>query len=463
MTPVPTRPPGTADAVPPGRGGHRAPSRRDLLRWGVAAGGAFALSGLLTACSPQSTAAVRSGRADLSFWTHDPGYEKFFTQALPVADRGSRFDYALDITTIAAADIPTKLIAQAVAGTGTPDVAGLEIGAFCRMLRGDIATELLSDLSSSVASKRDDLISARLTPFSKDGRLYALDSDTPLCVYYHRADRFRELGIPDDLATWEETMSVGAKLHESKGVSLHAVAVTDPGGTLQSYQILLLQRGGDLYDESGEIAIQTPEAERTLQFLVDGVQSGAIATVADMYGPSLQSGLKGGTILAVDMPSWYASYGIKPNVPEQEGKWRVRNLPRFAGGGSTTSVGGGTGFAVLRDKPLTQAGIDLVLAAYLDPDQQVKRYEDLGYLPTLRSVYDDPRLAALSDPYFGGQQLFGVYKSVVDEVPSQHQSANAAILQTVLSGYLIKAYKGQISPKQALDAAAADFRGQTRA
>ncbi len=319
MTPVPTRPTDRTEPDPPGRSDRRAPSRRDLLRWGAAAGGAAALSGLLAACSPQSSAAVRSGRADLSFWTHDPGYEKFFTQALPVADRKSRFDYALDITTIAAADIPTKLIAQAVAGTGTPDVAGLEIGAFCRMLRGDIAKELLSDLSPSVASRKDDLIGARLTPFSKDGRLYALDSDTPLCVYYHRADQFRALGIPDDLATWEETMAVGAKLSKSKGVSLHAVAVTDPGGTLQSYQILLLQRGGDLYDESGDIAIQTPEAERTLQFLVDGVQSGAIATVADMYGPSLQSGLKGGTILAVDMPSWYASYGIKPNVPEQQG------------------------------------------------------------------------------------------------------------------------------------------------
>ena len=66
----------------------------------------------------QSTAAVRSGRADLSFWTHDPGYEKFFTEALPVADRKSDFDFALDITTIAAADIPTKLIAQAVAEHG---------------------------------------------------------------------------------------------------------------------------------------------------------------------------------------------------------------------------------------------------------------------------------------------------------------------------------------------------------
>lgn len=323
MTPVPRRLSPPAPPVPPGRG----PSRRDLLRWGAAAGGSIALGALLAGCSPQSTAAVRSGRADLSFWTHDPGYEKFFTEALPVADRKSDFDFALDITTIAAADIPTKLIAQAVAGTGTPDVAGLEIGAFCRMLRGDIAAELLSDLSPSVASRKDDLIAARLTPFSKDGHLYALDSDTPLCVYYHRADQFEALGIPDDLTTWEEYMDVGAKLNKSKGVSLHAVAVTDPGGTLQSYQILLLQRGGDLYDEDGGIDIQTPEAERTLQFLVDGVQSGAIATVADMYGPSLQSGLKGARSWPSTCPPGTPATASSRTCPSRRASGRCGTCP----------------------------------------------------------------------------------------------------------------------------------------
>ena len=84
-------------------------------------------------------------------------------------------------------------------------------------------------------------------------------------------------------------------------------------------------------------------------------------------------------------------------------------------------------------------------------------------MPTLRSVFDDPRLSAISDSYFDGQRLFGVYKDVIDDVPSQHQSADTAILQTVLSGYLLQAYKGQLTAKQALSAAADDFRGQARA
>ncbi|RPE76095.1 MULTISPECIES: ABC transporter substrate-binding protein [unclassified Frondihabitans] len=440
------------------------PTRRDLFRWGAAAGGTVALGALLSACATgPGSRALTSGAADLSFWTHDDGYVKFFTEALPTADAATTYRYALDVTKIAAADIPTKLIAQAVANTGTPDVVGLEIGAFARTLRGDIAKELLVDLSPSIADYKDDLIGARLTPFSKDGKLYALDSDTPLCVYYYRPEQFDKLGIPDDLATWEEFEAAFAKLNPSKNVSMHAVATNDPGGAVQSYQIMLLQRGGDLWDVDGNLTIETPEAEDTLAFIAKGVQSGAIATVADMYGPSLQSGLKSSSIVGVDMPSWYASYGIKPNVPEQKGTWKVRKLPVFAGGGRTTSVGGGTGFAAIRKKPLSQAGVDLVLSTYLNADQQVKRYRDLGYLPTLRSVFDDPRLSAISDPYFDGQRLFGVYKDVIDDVPSQHQSADTAILQTVLSGYLLQAYKGQLTAKQALSAAADDFRGQARA
>jgi ABC-type glycerol-3-phosphate transport system substrate-binding protein len=176
----------------------------------------------------------------------------------------------------------------------------------------------------------------------------------------------------------------------------------------------------------------------------------------------MQSGLKDSSILGVGMPSWYSSYGIKPSVPEQEGLWRVAALPRFADGGGRTSVGGGTGFAAMRNKANTQAGVDLVLATYLDHDQQIKRYRDLGYLPTLRSVFDDPELLTITDPYFGDQALFEVYKDVIDEAPPQHQSANAAIMQTVLSGYLLQAYNGTLSPAQALTAATNDFRGQAR-
>lgn len=437
-------------------------SRRSVLRLLALSGGATLLGPGLAACGSTSTTPVRSGSVDLSFWTHDDGYIDFFKKAVPLAEENSSYKYSLSITKAGAPDIVTKLIAQAVAGTGTPDVVGLEIGNFARMLRGDIAPELLSDFTAAVASIKDDLIQSRLTPFSKDGRLYALDSDTPLTVLYHRADEYERLGISTDFGTWEEFGKVGADLAERKGVALGAVAIGDPGGTVQNFHIHLLQRGGDLFDADGKDTLQTPEAEDALGFLAKSVRSGAIATVADMYGPSVQSGLKSGKILGANMPSWYASYGIKPNVPEQSGAWRIAPLPRFTNGGGRTSASGGTGFAALRNKPATEAAMHLVTTAYLEPAQQVARYKALGYLPTRRSVFNSAELAALEDDYFGGQRLFEVYRDIVDDVPEYHQSANNAIMTTVLSGHILRAYKGQVSAAQALSDATADFRGQAK-
>jgi len=437
-------------------------SRRSVLRLLALSGGTALVAPALAGCAPASTTPIRSGAVDLSFWTHDDGYIAFFRKAVPLAEKNSSFRYRLHITKAGASDIVTKLIAQAVAGTGTPDVVGLEIGNFARMLRGDIAPELLSDLTKAVAPVADDLITARLTPFSKDGKLYALDSDTPLTVLYYRSDEYDRLGLPTDFGTWEEFGRVGADLATREGVALGAVATSDPGGTVQNFQIHLLQRGGDLFDADGKDTLQTPEAEDALAFLATSVQSGALATVADMYGPSIQSGLKSGKILGVNMPSWYASYGIKPNVPEQKGKWRITPLPRFAQGGGRTAVGGGTGFAALRNKPATAAGMHLITTAYLDPAQQVARYKAMGYLPTRRSVFDSAELAALEDEYFGGQRLFETYREIVDDVPDVHQSANSSIMNTVLAGHILRAYKGQVSAAQALADATADFRGQAK-
>lgn len=439
------------------------PSRRNVLRLAAVTGGSGLLAAVLSACGSPSNAAVKSGPVELSMWTHDDGYVKFFQSSLPVVNTNSSFEMSLGITKIGSSDIVTKLIAQAVAGRGTPDVAGLEIGQFARLLNGDLASELLVDLSDVAASSGDDLITARTAPFSKDGKLFALDSDTPLAIYYHREDRFRALGIPTDFTSWEEFSSIGTPISEKKGISFGALATgTDLPQVVQGFQIPLVQRGGNLFNKNGELTIETPEAEEVLTFLSKSLQSGFFTSVSDYYGAGMQAALKSHNLVGVAMPSWYAAYGIQPNVPEQKGKWRIRALPAFSGGGSRTSVGGGTGFAAIGGKANSLAAVDLIKDAYLSKPQQVERYKQLGYLPTLRSVYNDPELLGMGNDYFGGQRLFEIYNDIIDDVPEIYQSGNQMILNTVLSGYLLRAYNGDLTPAQALSAAARDFRGQTR-
>jgi multiple sugar transport system substrate-binding protein/arabinosaccharide transport system substrate-binding protein len=376
-----------------------------------------------------------------------------------------RFSWHLDDTQIGATDIVTKTIAQAIAGRGTPDVAGLEIGAWPRLLRGDLAAELLEPLDDAVAGIRDDLLTVRTAPFTKDGHLYALDSDAPLVVYYYREPEFQRYGIPTDAETWEDLADAAARAHDRHDVAIGAVVAggSELGQTVQAFDMLLMQRGGTLFDENGDLAVDSPEAADALTFLVRGVQEGWITTVSNYFGPPAQAALESGKLLGQWMATWYKQYGLQALAPEQTGQWRIRPLPRFAGGGSRASFTGGTGFAALRGKENTLAGVDLVTYAYTTPEELIRRYIDLGYLPTRRSVFDDPQLLAIEDEYCGGQRMFEVFRDVVDEAPVFHLSENKPILDTVLSGAILQAFRGDLSPRQALRRAADDFRGQTRA
>ncbi|MEV8117579.1 extracellular solute-binding protein [Streptomyces xiamenensis] len=461
-----TPPPGRRPTPTPGP--HPQPpgiSRRHLLRAAGGLGAAAALAPALGACAAATPTAepLTSGRADISFWTHDDAYVDFFRTAADAAT-GSPFTWNLRPTRAGAADVVTKTIAQAIAGRGTPDVAGFELGAFTRLLRGDIAPELLEDLTGHLdPAVREDLLTVRTEPFSKNGALYALDSDAPLVVYYYREPEFARYGIPTDLGSWEEFAEAGTRLADRHGIALAAVPTgSDLPQILQSFEMLLLQRGGRLFDADGTLTLDTPEAEDTLRFLAEGVQRGYLTTVSDYYGPSMQAALKTGKVIGQWMASWYKVYGLIANVPEQSGQWRIRPLPVFTGGGGRTSFAGGTGFAALRGKRNTLAGVELVKAAYLNPAEQIRRYQVLGYLPSLRSVFNDPALSLIEDEYCGGQRMFEVYRDVIDEAPVLYLSADRSILDTVLSGYLLRAYQGRTSPREALRSAARDFAGQTR-
>ncbi|GAB2588065.1 hypothetical protein GCM10027168_21160 [Streptomyces capparidis] len=455
--PSPAPPPGPPPAPP-------APSpfpRRALLR-GTLGLGLFAGLGTLTSCGDDTGPEPTSGPVTLSMWTHDQGYQDFFTKGIADADRRTDFRYHLDVTRAGAHDVVTKLLAQAVAGRGTPDVVSFEIGSFPRMLRGDIAERLLHDFTDDVADIRDDLLPSRTAPYSRDGRLYALDSDTPLVVYYYRDDLFAEYGIPTDTPTWEEFAEVGARAHDRHGVALTVVATGsgDIGQVTSSFQMLLLQRGGAFFDRDQQCVVDSPEAEEVLTFIRDGLRSGFVTDVTDMYGASMQAALKSGKVAGLHMATWYETFGLKPNVPEQSGRWRVRAMPRFSGGGHATATAGGTGFGVLTGKPHTRAGTAFLLNTWLTHEGQVRRYQELGYLPTRASVYEDPKLTATEDEFCGGQRLFDVYNGLLDDIPAVYLSPDQSILNDVLGGYLLRAYRGDLSPRDALRRAAEDFRDQ---
>ncbi|MGW0782690.1 ABC transporter substrate-binding protein [Streptomyces sp. NPDC002913] len=437
-------------------------SRRRLLRTGIGAGAGLLAAPALAACGTSSAAPLRSGHVRISLWTHDPGYIATFRSAIEDAalTRGTRFDYSLVPTSAAPGDVMTRMIAQAVADGNTPDLAGLVIDQFPRVMNYSIARNLFVDLTDTVRPLGDDLL--KLAPYTVDGVPYGLDSDNSITVLYYRRDLFEKYRVPEQVATWEEFIEHGERLSKDHEVSVGMVSTGDNGSIVNGFLQLLLQRGGGFFNQAGDLTLDSPEALEVLEFMTRGVRSGALLALPDPYGSACAAALKSGRLAATAMPNWYNAYGLQANVPDQKGRWRMRTLPRFAGGGHIGSTLGGTAFAVLKDKPNTQAALELLRRIYLTRDGQILRYTSGGFLPTLKHLYQDPELVATEDAYLGGQRVFDVYGKAAADLPLFYQAPGMQILASVLGGPVLDALKGRTSPRAALAAGLRAYRQQVK-
>ncbi len=455
-------------------------SRRQLLKIAGGASAGVATSGILAAngaslvgAAPGLAGGRRTlGRAQaagdkekvtIQFWTHDQNYIDFFTRrAAELTDSpDSPYAYELKITQVPSNDLVTKALAAFSARRGIPDVIGIEISQFSRFMQGGVAAQTLLDITDRTAEIRDQFFESRWAPYVVDGRVYAVESSYPLSVYYYREDLFAEYGIGTPLETWDQVMEIGRSVALPKGQAMAAITTAggQSGGDITHFGLLFQQRGGHFFDAEGNLALDSPEAVEVLEFLVNGVNDGTILGLTDFYGGPGAAAMQQGRVIGYFMPDWFETYVMRPTAPEQEGRWRIQPMPRFGGGGSRTSVWGGTGFAVTKDSPVAEASWELIRYGYLTREGQAKRWEEIKYLPTMKEVWDDPALAE-PDPYLGGQQPGLVYKELAEEAPTQYQSPYWNQMTVRLGEQLAETYNGRKSPADAIKDAAEAIKAE---
>lgn len=433
-------------------------SRRTFLA-GLGVAGMAAVA----ACAPLSGASTAAaGAGPLQLWSHDPSYIATFEKAAADAAimRGSSFSPRIAPVSANGADLLSRAITQAIAGREGPDLLGIIISEFPRVMKSQMAENLFVDLSDLIEGVDDEVL--RTGPYSHDGKLYALESDASISVFYYREDEFEKLGIRPDMETWDEYLEAGAKVFEQTGQSIGMVANGDNTSIFNSYLQYLLQRGGSPFDESGELTIDTDESADVLDFIQRGVSGGSLMVIGDPYGAAAASAIKSGTLIATVMPCWYKLYGLQSNAPDQAGLWRMRTIPRFAGGGHIASNLGGTGFAIGVDSPRRKEALDLLRRTYLTKEGQLLRYQTGGYLPTMTSLYDDPDFTEIRDEFLGGQRVFDVYREAAKDIPVFDQSETMQQLSTAMGAPLLDVYAGRKTPAEAIRATTTAYKQQTR-
>jgi ABC-type glycerol-3-phosphate transport system substrate-binding protein len=405
---------------------------------------------------PTAAPAPKAEDVTISMWTHDILYVQFFTSRGDVWKQNQEGkNITFDFQQIPYGEVFTKVLTQLAAGSGAPDLVGIEQGAFPSFMRKEIADTGLVDLTPLVGAEKDKFY--RWEPYTFQGKLYGVESALCPCVMYYRPDLFEAAGVPYNQDwTWDEYYAAGKTLLD-KGMYLSIVDETS-GGT--NWAIPSVQRQGLLYfTEHGELVIDTPESIEALTYAVNATndQEVLMRTGADTYwGPGTVTAFLEDKVATVMGADWYLGFFMKANLADQAGKWRVALLPKFPSGGFKGSSAGGTGFAITKHSANPELVYSLLHFTYMTKESQILRFKEINYFPHMIEAIESDEIRNYQDDFLGGQAAGAVYAQSAKEAGAlwQHPLRNEATSE--LANNIALAFEGKLTPEAALKAAA-DF------
>jgi len=397
-------------------------------------------------------------RAALTVWTFTHIAHEEFKQRL--ADHPWRDQVrVLNLGTAMFDRLALALMTQ----TELPDLVEIEQSMVGRYLRGPLAHIPFVDLTGRIDSEgwNQKLIPARFARYSVAGRVFGIPHDMHPMVLVYRPDVLAALGRqPADLATWDAFVAAAQEFYRPGrlgaaqwryGLALSAVEGYD-------FLALLWQRGGDVFDASGNVVIDSPLALDTLEFYVRLFHSDP-----PVAGPKLSSwiedyaALARGQFLAYAAPDWMLA-GMQLDARALlEGKVRCMPLPAWTPGGRRTSTSGGTALFIPRGCADADRAWELAKLLYFDRQSLVNRFRTQSIVPALRTVFDDP---VFDEPcaFFQGQRVGRLLTELAEEVPPVNGSPYASEAFSLLNAVFADVVQRRIAPHQALAQVAAGLR-----
>jgi ABC-type glycerol-3-phosphate transport system substrate-binding protein len=315
------------------------------------------------------------------------------------------------------AALTQKALTALETGVGGPDLIDIEQGEFGAYLHGTVPLVSV-DQRLATAGLLDKIVPSRLALYRWKGRVYGIERSLAPVIFYYRADIFAKYGIkPASLKTWDDFIAAGKKL-AAAGIYMHP-------SSYDFFELLLRQRGGDLFNAKGEITADSPLAVDTLQWIIDLNTKLKIAKPPaglGLFAPQFFAEMQKGVYASIMGADWYG-LALITNVTNLSGKWRAMPLPVWADDPAKrrASCWGGTALSI----PLTTKKSDLAFSfasfLALSVPGAVTYYKITQQWPVFEPAWKDPQMH-IPWPYYGGQDLGAVFAEVGPEVPPEYQS-----------------------------------------
>lgn len=292
----------------------------------------------------------------------------------------------------------------------------------------------LMDTSDYVNSRKDEFIPSTLESINFDNKYFGVPKQTDSAFIYYRDDKVDS--VP---ATWQELYTEA----KAKGGIVYQGAPYE--GLTCDFLELAFAAGGKVLSEDGKKSeINSPANVKALQFMADGVKSGAApkAVTTYMEEPSRRAFENGKPAFMRNWPYAYALGNQKGS--KVKGKFKVAPFPTFEGAGKAGILGGHN--LVISAYSKNPKGAVTLIDFLTGPEIEAQDASEFSLAPVLNATYDDPAVKKALP--FAAELKQAVSQAKSRPVSPVYPQISQAIYKNVN-----QALSGQKSPEDALKAA----------
>ncbi|MBN1516635.1 extracellular solute-binding protein [Candidatus Sumerlaeota bacterium] len=305
--------------------------------------------------------------------------------------------------------VQQRLMLSLISGVGAPDVTQYEA---VDAPRYNISGRML-DLTEWAMKYKDDFSQAYWINCEYEGKVYAIPWDMGPCGVFYKRNIFEQYEIdPDAIDTWADYLAAGEKIYQLSNGKTKLMAAS-PGGMGWYFEILLQQAEGNVFDDQGRIALDSPATRKALDVLKTWLESDCIASV-DVFGPEYMSSFKNDKIACYPLAVWLGS-NIKGYAPETSGNWGVFRLPAIEPGGLRVAILGGSVLTIPAQTKHKEAAWKFVEFMMCNKTTQLNHYRNHDLFPALITTFDDPFFDE-EDPFYANQKVRRLFATEIDKI-----------------------------------------------
>ncbi len=309
----------------------------------------------------------------------------------------------------------------------------------------------LMPLSERISPEElDGFLRGDLEGGSYQGKLYRMPFRSDAGMLYYRQDLLELAGYQPP-ETFEELVSIAEDLQNRRLAKLGYLWQGKQYEGLAAMFVEILQGYGAFWvnPETLEVGLDRPEAIQAVEFLRSTIEKkispAGVTTYAEEETRRLfQSGQ------AVFLRNWPYVFGLASSSDSPiQGKFAIKPMVS-ASGQNSGACQGGWGFGIAATTKHPEEAWE-VIKFFTSEETQRKYVLATGYVPSRRSLFNDPQIVAKYNHY---PQLLEVIENSALRPPIAQYAQASDILQRYLSAALTE----RMSPEKAMKAAADETR-----